>query len=85
LELTVDEEAGADVYDDNCATCHGDDGTGDIGSDLTQRVPEMSDDEIVSTVLNGLKGTTMPSFADVLDNQAIADVVAFTKTGFDSE
>ena len=85
LELTGDADAGATLYDDNCAICHGDDGLGDIGSDLTERIPAMSDEEIVTTVLLGLSGTTMPSFADVLDNQSVADVVAYTKTGFDSE
>jgi len=85
LELTGDEEAGAEIYDDNCSTCHGDDGLGDIGSDLTERIPQMSDEDIVSTILSGLDGTTMPPFAEVLDNQAIADVVAYTKSGFDDE
>ena len=85
LELTGDVDAGETLYDDNCALCHGDDGLGDIGSDLTVRIPDMSDEEIVTTVLLGLSGTTMPSFADLLDNQGVADVVAYSKTGFDSE
>ena len=28
LSLTGDETAGATIYDDNCAVCHGADGTG---------------------------------------------------------
>jgi high-affinity iron transporter len=85
LELSGDEEAGAVLYSDNCAICHGDEGLGDIGSDLSLRVPEMSDEELVITVVNGMEGTTMPPFAEVFDNQSVADVVAYIKSGLGSE
>lgn len=85
LELTGDAEAGGVIYDESCAICHGADGLGDIGSDLTERVPLMSDEELIATVLNGLDGTTMPPFAEALDDQSVADVVAYTKSGFDIE
>jgi mono/diheme cytochrome c family protein len=82
LALTGSAEDGAVVYADSCAVCHGADGTGDLGSDLTSVIPSMDDDEIISVLLNGLEGTTMPSFAEALDNQAIADVVAHVTSGF---
>jgi mono/diheme cytochrome c family protein len=54
-----DPEKGAAVYDQTCATCHGDDGTqgtltGDEpAADLTVEIPEQSDDALESVILDG--------------------------------
>lgn len=81
LALSGDVANGAEVYDSSCAICHGDDGQGDIGSDLTTVVPTLSDEEIVEILLDGISGTTMPAFSEALDDQAIADVLAYIRGG----
>jgi cytochrome c551 len=65
--------AGADVFADNCASCHGGDGGGGIGPNL-QGVDSV--DLVITTATNGRGG--MPSFEGRLDEQeieAVADYV----------
>jgi len=47
------EVDGATVFSDNCAACHGADGTGGAGADLTAVVPGMTEEEVQDVVLNG--------------------------------
>jgi mono/diheme cytochrome c family protein len=78
LSLTADAGAGADSYARVCQACHGPDGTGTLsGADLTERLPMLTDEQVVRTVLDG-KGN-MDSYAS-LTNQEIADVVAHVIT-----
>lgn len=80
LSLTPDHDAGAEQYQRTCQACHGADGAGTLsGADLTARLPLLTDEEVVSTVLNG-KGN-MDSFA-LLKNQQIADVVHYVTMMF---
>lgn len=76
LALTGDAAAGATVYADNCASCHGDDGTGGSGPDISG---ESETEEIAQIVLDG-EGD-MPAFDGDLTDQEIADVVAFVAEG----
>ncbi len=71
LGLTGDADAGATLYADNCASCHGADGTG--GAEEGILGEEAS--EIAEVVLNG--EDSMPSFADSLEDQDIADILAW--------
>lgn len=75
LSLEGDASAGATVYADNCASCHAADGTGGTGPDLTAHVGHHSDEELVGTIVDG--SGTMPAFGASLDDQDIADVLAF--------
>lgn len=72
-----DPEAGAEVYASaGCGTCHAlaDAGsTGTIGPDLDASQP--SHELVVDRVTNG--AGAMPSFADQLSEQQIADVAAY--------
>jgi mono/diheme cytochrome c family protein len=73
LALTPDPVAGAQSFAANCSYCHGVDGSGvDPNPALTDRVPLLTDDQVVSTVLEG-KGN-MDSYA-ALPNQEIANIV----------
>jgi len=67
-----DAQAGAQVFADNCATCHGDDGSGGAGPPL-----DTFDDPtaVEQQVRNG--GGGMPAFEGQLSDQEIADVVAY--------
>lgn len=82
--VTGDAASGAALYTSTCAGCHGEDGllATDIGgtasSDLTVRVPAMTDDELADQIQNG--GTAMP--AQYSDAQDIADVIAHLRATF---
>jgi mono/diheme cytochrome c family protein len=88
LALDGDAAAGASVYADNCAACHGASGLGVddpdntslIGDNLTEAAGEVEEDaEFARLILDG-EGS-MPSFADGLDDQQIADVLAYMHDG----
>jgi mono/diheme cytochrome c family protein len=72
--------SGAVVYADTCADCHGDDGKLGSGgaSDLTVKVPEQTDEQLTSVILNGY-GDMGPT--DVTRHQA-ADCVAYLRATF---
>lgn len=72
MALTGDAAAGETVFANNCAVCHGADGTGGSGPDITG---EDSAEEVAEIVLNGEEGMT--AFDGVLTDQEIADVVAY--------
>jgi mono/diheme cytochrome c family protein len=71
LALTGDADAGAAVYETNCAGCHGTDATGGSAPGILGEESE----EVVEVVLYG--EDDMPAFAETLEDQAIADVVAW--------
>ena len=74
--LEGDAVAGEDLYNSSCAGCHGADGTGVSGPDLTSGlVSGMSDDAISDVIANG-EGS-MPAITS--DDQEIADIVAFLR------
>ncbi len=79
LALTGDQVAGEQVYLDNCATCHLDDGSGDVGPSLIDHVPHHDDSILVETILNGKGG--MPAF-DTLTDQEVADVLSYLRATF---
>jgi mono/diheme cytochrome c family protein len=71
----------ATVFGDNCATCHGGDGSGGIGPRLAGgRVVTVYPDpaDQIAVVTNGRGG--MPAFGDQLSAEEIAAVVDYTRT-----
>lgn len=77
LALTGDEGDGATVFADNCAVCHGADGSGGSGPNI-QGEDEL--EEVIGVVLSGEE--EMPSFDGDLSDQEIADVAAYVTAGF---
>lgn len=75
--LEGDAASGAAIYSANCASCHGDDGTGGSGPALVGEVDEPSDVELATKILNG--GLVMPGFADELGDQDVADLISFMR------
>jgi mono/diheme cytochrome c family protein len=72
---------GAAVFGDNCARCHGGDGSGGIGPRLAGgRVVAVYPDpaDQIAVVTDGRGG--MPSFAGQLTEEEIAAVVEYTRT-----
>jgi len=80
LALAGDEAAGATVYTESCATCHGADGMGGTGPSLVDYMPGSDDAETVDLILNG--GGGMPGFASSLEDQDIADVLEYMHSEF---
>ena len=73
---------GARLFSDNCASCHGADGSGGAGPQLSggavvRRFPNPSDQ--IAFVTNG-QGA-MPAFGGMLSPAEIRQVVAYTRTG----
>ncbi len=76
---------GSQIYDANCAVCHGADGKGRVGADLSQDFPAINPNAFLSDVISkGVAGSKMPAWSQAnggpLDDQNIADVVAFVES-----
>ena len=56
-------ELGANIYSENCAACHGDDGQGRIGATLAKDWSSIRPDlRIRETIERGIQGTVMPAW-----------------------
>jgi len=71
---------GAAVFASNCARCHGSDGGGGLGPQLSDGkvAKDLTEAEEIRVVTNGRSG--MPSFGDALTPEQIQQVVAYTRT-----
>lgn len=76
-------DAGAQLYDSSCATCHGANGEGGNGLPALLRnaaVLRPTADNLAMTILDGLqpaRGQVMPAFGDRLDDQEVATLTNF--------
>ena len=81
------EEGGAAVYADVCAACHMPGGRGASGAGsypALARDPSLASAAYpVAVILLGQRA--MPSFAETLSDQQIADVVAYVRTHFGND
>lgn len=74
-EETADGGDGEAVYKDNCASCHGDDLSGDVGPALDEIGADLSVDEIKEVIEDG-KGSMPPGIVDGDDEDAVAEWLA---------
>ena len=88
----TDEVArGKTLYEQNCAGCHKEDGTGgeitiegksidpdDLTSD---KIKKMDDAEITRYIHDGIEDDGMPAFKDQLTETEIREVVKYVRTG----
>jgi mono/diheme cytochrome c family protein len=84
-DVEGDPSAGALVYHENCAACHGEGGEGAFGYVLAKNWPANDPAAYIRTVAtNGINGTTMPAWGvqqgGPLSDQQIANVAAFVLT-----
>ena len=87
--LTPAEKRGQDIYFANCAFCHAPDGSGRnwIGSFLIPRPRDLNHPAVRQrdaaslgrAIANGMAGTSMPAWKDVLNESQIGDVVSYIK------
>jgi cytochrome c oxidase cbb3-type subunit 2 len=86
---------GAELFEDNCAGCHGDDAKGDIGPNLTDKVflyaeGDVGDDDYFEIIYNGSEeghieeGRTMkggmPPFGGELQKNEIWSIVSYIRS-----
>jgi len=90
---TIDELAsGRKIYEQNCAICHKDNGTGGTveiegkkldPDDLTSdKIKKFTDEKIIGYIMNGIVDEGMPAFKDKLSEGEIRDVVKYVRTQF---
>ena len=82
-------ESGFMLYQSNCAACHGDAGAGNgplttelkvPAANLIEHVPLHSDADLYDYISEGINGTEMPSFGEVLSSKDIWNVINYIKT-----
>src|SRR3990172_1484992 len=84
------EAEGRALYEDNCDTCHGDNGEGLVGPPLNSRelLKTTSDESLFSLIRTGVPGTMMPAwgqtaggpFTDEQLSQVVASIRAWEAT-----
>jgi len=81
--------AGADLFQTNCAACHGPQGHGDgpAGASLDpapKNLPELSatatDDYLFWRIATGREGTSMPGWKGILTDDQIWQIISFIRT-----
>jgi mono/diheme cytochrome c family protein/rhodanese-related sulfurtransferase len=82
LAKTGDAKAGNATYDTMCKVCHGDRATRGEAPHLANVafLAQASDPFLRHAIVNGRPGTKMIAFGDKLDEQKIADVIAYIRT-----
>ena len=83
--VTGDPNRGADLYANNCSTCHGTDGEGRIGVTLAKDWPSIRPDlRIKSSIERGVEGTAMSAwskdYGGPLFEDDINDIISFIMT-----
>jgi mono/diheme cytochrome c family protein len=87
---TLDELAsGRKIYEQNCANCHKEDGTGGPmeiegkkikPDDLTsEKIKAFSDEKILGYIVNGVEDEGMPAFKGRLSEGQMRDVVTYVR------
>ena len=88
---TINEVAsGQKIYEQNCAGCHKDDGSGGlmeiegkkINADnlASDKIKGFSDEKILGYIMNGIEDEGMPAFKGKLSEGEMRDVVKYVRT-----
>src|SRR3984957_15408746 len=74
------QAAGRQTFLTRCASCHGTTGNGgEFAPGITTRIPLRTDDDLVRILHNGLPGSGMPAFPDIVDPDR-AHLIAYLPT-----
>lgn len=84
-DVEGDPNRGAVLYDENCAVCHGPEGMGRVGANLSRTWSAIRPDlRIKATISNGITGSFMPPWSQAnggpLTDEQINDLTAFVLT-----
>jgi len=83
-EVNGDPNVGYSIFEVNCAVCHGEDGTGRVGANLTHFGGIEPGAFAISTISRGVEGSLMPPFGQAnggpLTANEINDVAAYVMT-----
>jgi len=93
VDLTAQEKTGEQLFQKNCAFCHAADGTGEnwIGSFLQPHPRNLTDPDAMSAmtkerlravIRNGLPGTTMSAWKNVLNDEQIDSIISYINRAF---
>jgi mono/diheme cytochrome c family protein len=74
--------AGASVFEENCAACHGANGEGDVGPKLDGNEWIGTRSNIINQVLFGATDHGMPPFKDVLSDEQVAAVATYVRNSW---
>lgn len=91
--FSAEARVGQHLWEENCAFCHGSDGTGEnwIGSFLDPQPRNLSDPDFMNMmnrelltvrIKNGLKNTSMPAWKNVLSEQQIQQIITYISEAF---
>ncbi len=73
--------AGKNLFDAQCAWCHGADGVGGTGPNLHGRLRHATDyASVVDIITNGIPGTEMPSFRSPLTARHIGQIATYVQS-----
>src|SRR6266849_6619609 len=73
-------DQGRQLYLGRCAGCHGTNGNGgELGPDISLRVPARTDEELATLLHQGLPAAGMPAFASLADTE-VRDLIRFLRT-----
>ena len=77
-----DTQIGKQVYAEDCASCHGENGEGGVGTALgnAAMLSLTSDAFLKFAIVNGRDGTEMPAFRETLSEDEINGVSAFLRS-----
>ncbi|MDQ2095138.1 cytochrome D1 domain-containing protein [Rhodalgimonas zhirmunskyi] len=79
------QDMGATIYNDLCASCHGESRLGGIGPALIpESLARLRGASLDDVIAHGRAATQMPAFADQLTQEQIAAVAAYIKTPLDN-
>ena len=92
-EISAEAAEGRLLWQQNCAFCHAADGTGEnwIGSFLQPKPRDLTDADfmrgmnralLLERIRDGLPGTSMPAWRDVLSNQQIEQIISYIDAAF---
>lgn len=82
ITILPPEQMGQELYETNCAPCHGSDGGGDLGPNMRSNsyIQSKSDDELVAFLLAGRSGTAMDGLEGILTEEELRNIILLLRT-----
>lgn len=86
---------GQSYYNQNCAACHKEDGTGgkmtiegksmNVDDLTSEKIKKFTDEKITGYIVNGVVDEGMPAFKDKLTGAEISEIVRFVRGGLQKQ